>query len=61
MWIYFRDCIPEPPPLTTGGEIIERVSSFKLLGVWHQNNMRWNTHIEKMDCPPIVSRTDRRK
>ena len=23
-----------------GGEMIERVSSFKLLGVWHQNNLK---------------------
>ena len=31
-----------------GGEMIERVSSFKLLGVWHQNNLKWNTRIEKI-------------
>ena len=36
MWICFRDCIPEPPPLSIDGEIIERRSSYKLLGVWHQ-------------------------
>ena len=28
--------------------MIKRVSSFKLLGVWHQNNLKWNTHIEKI-------------
>ena len=50
MWIYFGNRIAEPSfPLTTGGEMIERVSSFKLLGVWHQNNLKWNTHIEKID------------
>ena len=26
--------------------IADLVSSFKLLGVWHQNNLKWNTHIE---------------
>ena len=28
--------------------IADLVSSFKLLGVWHQNNLKWNTHIEKI-------------
>ena len=48
MWICFRDCIPEPPPLKIGSDTIERVSSFKLLGVWHQNNLKWNTHVEEV-------------
>ena len=39
MWICFRDCISEPPPLSIDGEIIERTSSFKLLGVWLQNTL----------------------
>ena len=34
MWICFRDCIPEPPHLSIDSEMIERTSSFKLLGVW---------------------------
>ncbi len=45
MWICFRDCIPEPPPLSTDGELIERTKSFKLLGVRHQNTLKWNDHI----------------
>ena len=40
MWICFRDCIPEPPLLSIDGELIERASSFKLLGVRHQNNLK---------------------
>ena len=39
---------PTPLTLTTCGEMIERVSSFKLLGVWQQDNLKWNTHIEKI-------------
>ena len=48
MWICFRHCIPEPPPLSIDGEIIERTSSFKLLGVWLQNTLKWNDHIREI-------------
>ena len=48
MWICFRDCIPEPPPLSIDGEIIERTSSFKLLGVWLQNTLKWNDHFREI-------------
>ena len=37
----------EPPPLLIGNDVIERVNSFKLLGVWIQDNLKWNTHIEE--------------
>ena len=30
-----------------GNDVIERVNSFKLLGVWIQDNFKWNTHIEE--------------
>ena len=46
--IYFGNRIPEPPALTTCEEMIERFFSFKMLGVWHQDNLKWNTHIEKI-------------
>ena len=46
--IYFGNRIPEPPALTTCEEMIERFCSFKMLGVWHQDNLKWNTHIEKI-------------
>ena len=48
VWICFRDCIPEPPPLKIGRDTVERASSFKLLGVWHQNNLKWNKHVEEV-------------
>ena len=27
---------------------MERVKSHKLLGVWHQNNLKWNLHVESI-------------
>jgi hypothetical protein len=31
-----------------GGDVVERVSSFKLLGVWLTNNLSWNIHGDKI-------------
>ena len=31
--------------LKIGDEEIERVESFKRLGVWHQNDLKWNKHV----------------
>ena len=45
MWICFRKAMREPPKLTIGNNVIERVENFKLLGVWQQNNLKWNTHV----------------
>ena len=36
------------------GEVIERVNNFKLLGVWFQNNLKWNTHTET-----VISKANR--
>ena len=33
MWICFNTAIPEPDPLLTGSEVVERVKSHKLLGI----------------------------
>ena len=48
MWICFNTAIPEPDPLLIGSEVVERVKSHKLLGVWHQNNLKWNLHVESI-------------
>ena len=48
MWICFRNDIEPPSPLILGNSTIERVTSFKLLGVWHQNDLKWNQHIEEI-------------
>ena len=48
MWICLRNDIEPPSPLTLGNSTIERVTSFKLLGVWHQNDLKRNQHIEEI-------------
>ena len=48
MWTCFSNAIPEPAPLVMDSVNIERVSSYKLLGVWHQDNLKWNRHVEEM-------------
>jgi hypothetical protein len=48
MWICFSNAIPEPAPLVMDSVNIERVSSYKLLGMWHQDNLKWNRHVEEM-------------
>jgi hypothetical protein len=48
MWICFKAAIPEPPSLKIGDDTIERVNSFKLLGLWINNTLKWNTHIEEI-------------
>ncbi len=48
MWICFSNAIPEPAPLVMDSVNIERVSSYKLLGVWHQDNLKWNRHVEEI-------------
>ena len=48
MWICFFTAIPEPEPLVFGNEVVERVKSHKLLGVWYQNSLKWNCHVENI-------------
>ena len=48
MWICFRDSITEPPSLMIDDVVIERVHSFKLLGLHVNNNLKWNTHIDEI-------------
>ncbi|CAB3991247.1 Hypothetical predicted protein [Paramuricea clavata] len=48
MWICFKAAILEPPSLKIGDDTIERVNSFKLLGLWINNTLKWNTHIEEI-------------
>ena len=48
MWICFNNAVPEPASLVIGNDEVERVESHKLLGVWFQNNLKWNCHVENM-------------
>ena len=47
MIINFMQYSPFPPaPLTVGGSVIERVLTYKLLGVYISEDLSWNVHIE---------------
>lgn len=48
MWLCFSGSISEPPAIQIRDEIVERVNTFKLLGVWFQNNLKWNTHVDEI-------------
>ena len=48
MWICFSELIDKPPSIHIEDEIIERVNVFKLLGIWLQDNLKWNKHIEEI-------------
>lgn len=48
MWICFLlKGTSEPEKLELSEAEIERVPTFKLLGVWQQDNLRWNEHINQ--------------
>lgn len=55
MWISFKKSCPAPEPVTIGGQTIERVKKFKLLGVSIQNDLKWNTHVSD-----IITRANKR-
>lgn len=44
-WTTCKKSCPIPLPLCVAGAEIERVKSFKLLGSYLQNNLKWNTHV----------------
>ena len=47
MIINFMQYSPLPPvPLTVGGSVIERVLTYKFLGVYISEDLSWNVHIE---------------
>ena len=49
MIINFMQYSPFPPdPLTVGGYVIERVVTYKLLGVYISDDLSWNIHIEQI-------------
>ena len=50
MWITFQKSWPIPALINMGRTELERISEFKLLGVYVQNDLKWNTHV-----PSIVS------
>ncbi len=47
MWICFRDAIPGPPSLMIDDYAIERVNSFKLIGLHVNNTPNWTPTLMK--------------
>ena len=47
MWILFCKTSTEPDLLRINDSWLERVSKFKLLGVWKHNNLCWNYYVEQ--------------
>ena len=48
MLLTFRKSPTTPDSLHLGNCELERVNVFKLLGVWFQDDLRWNHHIEEV-------------
>ena len=52
LWSQIHRCqlshFTTPDSLHLGNCELERVNVFKLLGVWFQDDLRWNHHIEEM-------------
>ena len=48
MWITFMKFCPTPRPISIGPTELERVAEFKLLGVYVQNHLKWNTHVSSI-------------
>ena len=55
MWITFKKSCSIPTPINIGPTELERVSEFKLLGVYVQNDLKRNTHVSS-----IVSKARKR-
>ena len=43
-----KNSCPIPAPINIGPTELERVSEFKLLGVYVQNDLKWNTHVSSI-------------
>ena len=55
MWITFKKSCPIPAPINIGPTELERVSEFKLQGVYVQSDLKWNTYVSN-----IVSKAGKR-
>lgn len=40
-------------PTLTGNNVIERVTSYKILGVFMDSDLRWNSHEAKKACKKL--------
>ena len=46
MLVCFQKALPDIPQITIGDDKLERVPSYKLLGVHVSNNLTWNEHVD---------------
>ena len=46
MLVCFQKVLPDIPQITIGDDKLERVSTYKLLGVHVSNNLTWNEHVD---------------
>ena len=46
MLVCFQKLLPDIPQITIGDDKLERVSTYKLLGVHVSNNLTWNEHVD---------------
>ena len=53
----FIDFLHYPPPLQLSGSEIERVHTYKLLGVYITDNLCWSTHCEYIRAQTPVCTT----
>ena len=46
MTILFSKCQPDFIPITIDCQVIDRVQSTKLVGVYIQDDLKWDSHVE---------------
>ena len=56
MWITFKKSCPILAPINMGPTELKRISEFKLLGVYVQNELKWNTHVSSIYGVPLRSK-----
>ena len=57
MWITFKKSCPIPAPINIGPTELERVSEFKLLGVYVQNDLKWNNMSQVLSAKRVNGST----
>ena len=55
MIVSFARKAPEPPSVTMGGKVLERISSAKILGVIVSSDLSWANHVQYI-CPKASQR-----
>ena len=48
MYISFKQNPAPAPPLIINSNVVERIHSFKILGVWLSDDLSWKSHVNHM-------------